>query len=62
MKIIVEIKISDAEIIALKDAINVYKDFIREQIGEEIKAPYWARLQSIKEIETKLNKKLDELL
>jgi len=62
MKIIVEIKISDAEIIALKDAINVYKDFIREQIGEEIKSPYWARLQSIKEIETKLNKKLDELL
>lgn len=48
------IHLSDAEVIALEDAIKVYKNFIDKEIGSQIKAPYWARLQSIKNLEEKL--------
>lgn len=45
------IEISDSEFVAITDAIGVYKDYIKERIGDEIKAPYWSRLQSIKKLE-----------
>lgn len=54
MQYIEKIELTDAEVIALKDAIEIYKNFIQEKIGDKIEAPYWARLQSIKTIENKL--------
>lgn len=60
MQYSVNISLSVSEMIAIKDAIEVYKDFVKEQIGDEIKAPYWARLQSIKTIENNLSKGIKE--
>lgn len=54
MQYIQEITLTDAEAIALKDAIKIYKEFVKEKIGDKIEAPYWSRLQSIKTIEQKL--------
>lgn len=54
MQKIYTINLSDAEVIALEDAIKVYKIFIAKEIGNQIKAPYWARLESIKTLEQKL--------
>lgn len=48
------INITDAEIIALQDAIRLYKDFIQKKIGNRVEAPYWARLQSIQKLENKI--------
>jgi hypothetical protein len=48
------VSLTDAEIIALEDAIKVYKNFIKEKIGDKIEAPHWARLQAIKRLENKL--------
>ena len=48
------VNITDAEIIALQEAIKVYKDFIQKKIGNKIEAPYWARLQAIKKLENKI--------
>jgi hypothetical protein len=45
---------SDSERIALEDAIEVYKKFIEDKIGDKIEAPYWARLRAIKRLENKL--------
>ncbi|MFZ2486967.1 MAG: hypothetical protein WAZ19_02500 [Anaerolineae bacterium] len=54
MQYIHTIEIGDSERIALRDAIEVYKQFVYDKIGDEIKAPYWAKLQSIKSIENKI--------
>jgi len=56
------ITIGDSERIALKDAIKVYKEFIHDKIGDEIKAPYWARLQSIKRVEEEILNSIPEIL
>lgn len=45
---------SDDERQALQDAIKVYKKFIEDKIGDRIEAPYWARLEAIKTLESKL--------
>jgi hypothetical protein len=54
------ITIREREMIALRDAIKVYKEFVHSKIGDEIKAPYWARLQSIKSIENKMTEQIVE--
>ena len=63
MQYTTKVQLSDAEVIALQDAIKTYKDFIEREIKEEIKAPYWSRLQAIKTVEQKIkNNNIDELL
>lgn len=63
MQYITELKLTDAERLALEDAIKIYKEFVHNKIGDEIKAPYWARLQSIKKVEDKINRaEINELL
>lgn len=57
----IKIQISDEEIIALLDAIDIYESFIERKIGNEIKAPYWARLQSIIKTKEKINKEINGL-
>lgn len=54
MQHIKKLILDDSETIALKDAIEVYKSFIKKKIGDKVEAPYWARLQNIKKIEEKL--------
>lgn len=48
------IMLSDNETVALQEAIIIYKEYIREKIGDDIVAPYWARLKNIKEVEEKI--------
>jgi hypothetical protein len=48
-------ELSDSALIALTDAIEVYKDFIKEKIEDRVEAPYWASLQGIKEVERSIN-------
>lgn len=54
MQYIKKITLKDSELIALKDAISVYKSFIESKIGNQVESPYWARLQNIKKIEEKI--------
>ena len=54
MQYIRSITLSDSETIALQEAIIIYKEYIREKIGDNIVAPYWARLKNIKEVEEKV--------
>ena len=54
MQYIHRITLSDNETVALQEAIIIYKEYIREKIGDDIVAPYWARLKNIKEVEEKI--------
>lgn len=54
MQHITQLSLTDAEIIALKDAIKTYKEFVKDKIEDRIEAPYWARLEAIKNLERKL--------
>lgn len=54
MQFSTKIRLNDGEVIALEDAIKKYKDFIDKEIGDEIKAPYWARLKNIESVEKKI--------
>jgi len=62
MQYFINLVLTDSEAIAIRDAINRYIEFTENEIKDEIKAPYWARLQSIKKIEEKLNKLENGLL
>ena len=54
MQYIHRITLSDSETIALQEAIIIYKEYIRDKIGDDIVTPYWARLKNIKEVEEKV--------
>ena len=54
MQHITHLTLTDAETIALKDAIKTYKEFVKDKIEDRIEAPYWARLEAIKNLERKL--------
>lgn len=54
MQYIRSITLSDSETIALQEAIIIYKEYIREKTGDDIVAPYWARLKNIKDVEEKI--------
>lgn len=62
MQYFINLVLTDSEAIAIRDAINRYIEFTENEIKDEIKAPYWARLQSIKKVEEKLNKLENGLL
>ena len=54
MQYIHRITLSDNETVALQEAIIIYKEYIREKVGDNIVAPYWARLKNIKDVEEKV--------
>lgn len=62
MQYFINLVLTDSEAIAIRDAIDKYIEFAENEIKDEIKAPYWARLQSIKKVEEKLNKLENGLL